>query len=89
VAASLRAFEPPRLQAAEQALQHALRDAPLADDRARGDVEEELLRTLIDLGDEPSLAQARALVPELESRPAERETRRRRELLARRLRATP
>ena len=89
VAAALRAFDPPRLAEVEAALQHALRGAPLADARARGDVEEELLRTLIDLGDEASLARARALVPELLSRPAERETRRRRELLARQLPADP
>jgi hypothetical protein len=85
VAAALRTFDPPRLREVEQALGQALRQAPLPDDRARGDVEEELLRTLIDLGDEASLARARALAPELLSRPAERETRRRRELLARRL----
>lgn len=85
LAAALRAFDPPRLSEVEQILQHALQHAPLADDRARGDVEEELLRTLLDLGDEPSLARARTLIPELLARPAERETRRRRELLARQL----
>lgn len=85
VAAALRAFDPPRLAEVEQALEYALREAPLPDDRARGDVEEELLRTLIDLADEASLTRARVLAPELLSRPAERETRRRRELLTRRL----
>jgi hypothetical protein len=85
VAAALRAFDPPRLVEVEQALQYALREAPLPDDRARGDVEEELLRALIDLGDEASLVRARALAPELLARPAERETRRRRELLTRQL----
>ena len=89
VAASLRAFEPPRLHEVEQALEHALRDAPLPDDRARGDVEEELLRTLLDHGDEGSLARARELAPDLLRRPAERETRRRRELLTRQLPAEP
>lgn len=89
VAAALRRFDPPRLPEARQALEHALRQAPLADDRARGDVEEELLRTLVDLGDEASLAGARALAPELLSRPAERETRRRRERLTRQLPAAP
>jgi O-Antigen ligase len=89
VAASLRAFDPPRLVEVEQALQHALREAPLPNDRARGDVEEELLRALIDLGDEASLARARVLAPALLLRPAERETRRRRELLARQLPTAP
>ncbi len=85
MAASLRAFEPPRLAEVVQTLEYALREAPLPDDRARGDVEEELLRALIDRGDPPSLERARALVPELLRRPAERETRRRRELLTRTL----
>jgi hypothetical protein len=89
VAAALRAFDPPRLPEVRQALEQALRQAPLPDERARGDVEEALLRTLVDLGDEASLARARALAPELLSRPAERETRRRRELLARELPAEP
>lgn len=89
VATALRAFDPPRLAEVEQALQYALREAPLPDDRARGDVEEELLRTLIDLGDEDSLGRAQALAPELLARPAERETRRRRELLARQLPVPP
>ncbi|MCX4246804.1 O-antigen ligase family protein [Paraliomyxa miuraensis] len=85
VAGALRAFEPARLAEVEQALEHALREAPLPDDRARGEIEEEMLRTLIDLGDDASLARARTLVPVLLRRPAERETRRRRELMARRV----
>lgn len=89
VAASLRAFDPPRLLEVEQVLDHSLQDAPLPDDRARGEVEEELLRVLIDRGDEASLTRARELAPQLLRRPAERETRRRRELLARQLPADP
>lgn len=89
VTAALRGFDPPRLGEVEQALEQALRQAPLPDDRARGELEEELLRTQLDLGDEASLRRARALVPELLSRPADRETRRRRELLARRLPPAP
>ncbi len=89
VALSLRSFTPPRLDQARQALEYALRDAPLPDDRARGLVEEELLRTLIDLGDEASLTRARELSPTLLARPAERQTRRRRELLARQLAPAP
>lgn len=85
VVAALRIFDPPRLAEIQRALEFALERAPLPDTRARGAIEEELLRVLIDLGDEGSLTRARALVPELLSRPADRETRRRRELLARQL----
>jgi hypothetical protein len=85
VAAALRGFTPPRLKEMEQALEYALRESPLVDDRARGDVEEELVRTLIDRGDNESIARARELAVELLRRPAARKTRRRRELLTRRL----
>ncbi|MCA9654109.1 MAG: hypothetical protein KC501_29570, partial [Myxococcales bacterium] len=84
VALSLRAFDPPRLGEARDALEQALREAPLTD-RARGEVEEELVRTLLDLGDAASIARARELVPDLLRRPAEREARRRRELMVRRI----
>jgi len=89
VAAALRAFEPPRLSEIVQTLEFGLRDAPLPDDRARGDLEEELLRALIDQGTPASLTKARALSSELLSRPADRQTRRRRELLTRTLPAEP
>lgn len=85
VAKALRLFDPPRLSEAQAVLEAAIDDAPLPDSRARGQVEEHLLGILADLGDPASLAQARELVPTLLARPADRETRRRRELLARRL----
>lgn len=88
VAQSLRAHDPPRLVEGRNALDAALEEADLESFAERGLIEEELVRTLLDLADDTSVQRARALVPELLSRPASRDVQRRREQLVAGLKET-
>jgi len=87
VAQALRAHDPPRLIEAQAALDTALEEADIETYADRGLIEEELVRTLIDLADEDSIARAKELVPVLLNRPASREVQRRREHLVAPLKA--
>lgn len=89
VAQALRAHDPPRLAEAQAALDTALEEADIETYADRGLIEEELVRTLIDLADEDSIARAKDLVPELLGRPASREVQRRREHLVAPLKDDP
>lgn len=89
VAQALRAHDPPRLAEAQAALDTALEEADIETYADRGLIEEELVRTLIDLADEDSIARAKDLVPELLNRPASREVQRRREHLVAPLKDDP
>ncbi len=75
-----------RLQDARDTLLIAIADGAFADLEERGLLEQELLAVYIALGDEAAHDRARELVPELLSRPASRQARRRTEELAARLR---
>jgi hypothetical protein len=88
VARSLRTFQPPRLLEARDALDTALVNQGFADLAERGLLEQELVDVLMALGDAPSIARARTLLPDLLGRPASRNDRRFREELAERVRAT-
>lgn len=81
VARALRDHPAPRLQEARRALEEALRQADLDSYAERGLVEEELVRTLLDLGDDAATEEARSLVKDLLSRPGSRDVQRRRERL--------
>lgn len=81
VAQALRLHDPPRLTEGRRALDEALEEADLESFAERGLIEEEVVRTLIDLGDEASMARAHDLVSDLLSRPGSREVQRRREHL--------
>ncbi len=76
VARSYRAFTPPRLAEARDALELALADGRFADLAERALLEQELVAALLDIGDAGSIARARKLMPELMSRPASRDVRR-------------
>jgi hypothetical protein len=75
-----------RMHDARDTLLVAIADEAFADLAERGLLEQELLAVLLELGDEDSLARARKLVPDLMSRPATRNARRRSEELAAMLR---
>jgi len=79
MARALRAHDPPRLQRGRQVLDAALKEAELISYAERGLVEEELVRTLIDLADDASMQRARELSEVMLSRPASRDVQRRRE----------
>jgi hypothetical protein len=85
IVAALRAFSPPRHDDARDVLELALEHASIEDPQAR--IREELLRTLLALGDPASVARAREISDELMRLPAERASRRRWEALARQLEA--
>ena len=85
VVAALRSFSPPRHEEARDVLEQALEHLPPDDTQGRALLSEQLLRTLITLGDRPSLERGRQLADELLRRPAERTLRRRWEALAREL----
>lgn len=67
------------------ALEAALGDEVIADPAERGRVEERLVRVLLAIGDEASLARAREVVPDLVARPASHDIRRGRRELAKAL----
>jgi hypothetical protein len=67
------------------ALEAALADDVIEDPTERGRVEERLVRVLLAIGDEASLARAREVVPDLVARPASHEIRRGRRELAKAL----
>jgi Flp pilus assembly protein TadD len=83
VALALLSMSPPRRADARDALEDALRDAHFASLAERGLVEEVLLGTLLDLGDDASLARAEEVAGELRNRPADRNTQRARQPLIR------
>jgi hypothetical protein len=86
VARALRAFTPPRLTEARDAVDTALVNQAFADLAERGLLEQELVDVLVALGDDASLARAKQLLPDLLGRPATRDDRRLREALAERIR---
>ena len=79
VARALRAHDPPRLQRGLQVLDAALKEADIISYAERGLIEEELVRTLIDLADDASIQRAHELSSVMLSRPASRDVQRRRE----------
>lgn len=82
VVAALRAFRPPRHVEARDALEQALERGDLRDPKELALLQEELLRTLVRLGDPASLQRARKLADALMKQPATRAVRRRWEALA-------
>jgi hypothetical protein len=83
--AALRAFSPPRHEDARDALERALEQEAIDAPRDRAVLHEELLRTLLALGDATSLQRAREVSDTLMRQPAERAHRRRWETLAKTL----
>jgi hypothetical protein len=86
VASALRSFDPPRLREARDALEEGLARGDLDDP---GAVEEQLVRTLLDLGDETSRTRARAVADALLARTADRASQQRRAALAKALDSSP
>jgi hypothetical protein len=85
VAQAYVSLGPERLFDARDALLEAIATEAFADLAERGRLEQELLAVYLDLGDDESLARAKKLLPDLLSRPANREARRRTEELANRM----
>lgn len=85
VAQAYVSLGPERLFDARDSLLEAIADEAFADLAERGRLEQELLAIYLDLGDDDSMARAKKLLPDLLTRPANREARRRTEELANRM----